>query len=970
MLWFLAACLSAAAHGAEAPRDPDGGDAGTVARAALPRPLQPLTVELLDLWRGRWRFVDALGQYLALDEPAPAVAFVGETRGPLRLAALCCDPEFPDDPAHADLRVLEPVRADEAGTWFRLAEPYFTADIVVGAPQDGKRDCALHNVALGPATTGDRYVSAICVLADDRACPLWLLPRGDGAPVRLLTDRVGHVFCGSEPVRVRLVGLDGNAARRRFDLRATDLATGEAVWAGHTTLVGSRGHAAVQEFVVPLSRYGLLELKARRGSARASLRLCRLPDPRSVDPDASAIGMNIFQQQIWWYAYQVPLLARAGVHWVRPWLAWENTWATQQPAPDQWDTRALHAALRRMEAHDLRYQDILFAAPQWAAEQPGWVAPPVERMDVWAAYVKRLVTEFRGQIRYWEIWNEPDLMWPEATRHSGEHYVALLKTAYEAAKAADPDCVVLGLSHAGYEEWLDRVGALGAAQWLDGVTIHTYAQPADFIAQVARRREILARHGLDRKPLWINELGTTAYDLNPAYNAEYGCSERRQAAVLTEDYALALSCDPAMKAYWFCTYDPRDAAHRSGWTGDAGIGVLYLGFLPKLAYAALAGVAHELDGRRCLGRGVAWVGRPGRPDGQAGRLSYAVRFVAFEGPVAVVWSDDPAEAGQVLATEVGCWPGERITVRDQFTNPLAAGRPDRVRLDLGRGPLYVEGSAELAGIAQAESAVTLDRQQLVLEPGAIASVSVSAPREAAVAAEGPPGLSTRVGPPPTGSEATRTVSVAADAATDRASGLLQVRVTLPPGTFGLRAPHEVVRTLPVSVGPPNLLRDGGFGAGNLLAWGPERTSAYAWDANVGHDAPGSLRLDAPFDRRLVHWGLAPAPGKSLRLRAWVRTDDLGAANVTLSLALFGPSRWLSTWCLATTGPEGEIEGGWRTVPGCGHIPAGTSDWTLVEAMLPGDVVPAETTAAAFFVDAKGAGPGTIWFDDLDLWEAG
>ena len=32
--------------------------------------------------------------------------------------------------------------------------------------------------------------------------------------------------------------------------------------------------------------------------------------------------------------------------------------------------------------------------------------------------------------------------------------------------------------------------------------------------------------------------------------------------------------------------------------GDAGIGVLYLGFVPKLSYAALAGVARQLDGRQ------------------------------------------------------------------------------------------------------------------------------------------------------------------------------------------------------------------------------------------------------------------------------------------------------------------------------------------------------------------------------------
>ena len=954
--WVLLVWLVGPARGAPVPVASEAGALSLGERAALPRTLQPFTVELLDLWRGEWRFVDALGQRLALDEPASAVAFAGEAKGPLRLAVLCCDPEFPDDPGRGELRALQPTRTDDAGTWFRLEEPYFAADIVVGRPADGAWRCELHNVALGPTTTGDRYVAALYLLVGDRARPLWLLPRdaGEGLQVRLLTDRVGQVFAASEPVRVSLVGLGTGPQPRRFDLRATDLATGEVVWEGDTVLTGSRGAAAVREFVVPLQRCGVFELAARSGSRRAELRVCRVPDPRPVDPDRSAIGINIFQQQIWWYAYQVPLLSQAGVHWVRPWLAWENTWATQQPTPDQWDTRALHAAVRRMEAHDLRYQSILFAAPQWAAERPGWSAPPVERMDVWAEYVRCLVTEFRGHIRYWEVWNEPDLMWPEATRHSGEHYVTLLKAAYEAAKTADPDCVVLGLSHAGYEEWLDRVGALGAGQWMDGTTIHSYAPPPDFVAHIERRQALLARHGLDRKPLWINEFGAPAYDPNPTYNAEHGCSEQRQAAVLTENYALALSFGPAMKAYWFCTYDPRDAAHRSGWTWDAGIGVLYLGFVPKLSYAALAGVAHEVDGRRCLGR--VEVG-PRR------------HMVAFEGPVATVWSDDPKEAERPLATEIGCWGDERITVRDQFTNRIAAGRADRVRLDLPRGPLYIEGSDELAGIAQAESAVQPAQREVILQPGSTALVALAAPREAAVAVEGPPGVAAQVQPGPAGGDQEWALTVTAEPSTERASGLVQVRVTIRPGLFGLRGGRDVVRTLPVSVGPPNLLTDGGFALGNLLVWAPERTSGYAWDAEVGHNGPGSLRLEAPFDRRLVHWGLKPTPGVPLRLRCWVKATDLGGAAVTLNLALFGADRWLTTWCLATTGPEGEIEGGWRTIPGCAHLPSGTSDWALVETTLPGELVPADTAAAAFFVDAKGPGPGTVWLDDLDLWEA-
>jgi len=154
--------------------------------------------------------------------------------------------------------------------------------------------------------------------------------------------------------------------------------------------------------------------------------------------------MNVFQQQVWWYAHQVPLMAAAGVHWVRPWLKWENTWSMQEPEPGVLDTRALDAALRRMELHGQRYEYILFGAPHWVAGGQRAGVPPENKLDLWGQWVERVVGRYRGRIGHYEVWNEPDLMWPDDTRASGEHYLAMLRATWDAAKRADPDCVIHG----------------------------------------------------------------------------------------------------------------------------------------------------------------------------------------------------------------------------------------------------------------------------------------------------------------------------------------------------------------------------------------------------------------------------------------------------------------------------------------------------------------------------------------------
>ena len=51
-------------------------------------------------------------------------------------------------------------------------------------------------------------------------------------------------------------------------------------------------------------------------------------------------------------------------------------------------------------------------------------------------------SRYRGRVRYYQIWNEPNLV-REWGQVSARDYVALLKIAYTRAKEADPDCVII-----------------------------------------------------------------------------------------------------------------------------------------------------------------------------------------------------------------------------------------------------------------------------------------------------------------------------------------------------------------------------------------------------------------------------------------------------------------------------------------------------------------------------------------------
>ncbi len=953
---------------------------GTI-RHHLPLPLSPFTVELLDENRGKWQFLDWAGQHLYLKGPVQAFAFTERSEASVRLAYLCCNPEFPRDPAHAVFRMASPIEGKEPGRHFRIHEPYFSCTLSVRMVGNGVWDCTLEDILLGPAITGDRYVEGLYLLADNMAFLIWLAPpgAGSGPQVRLLTRRVGNVFGENEPTRVSIIGLRPGPERElHVTLRAVAYDTGKPIWRSRIHLAGGTGRPASHEITLPLKHFGIFELNAESaGRSLARLRICRLPAPQPIHPDISTIGINIFQQQIWWYAFQVPLLAAAGVHWIRPWLAWENVWRIQEPQPGKWDFRALDAAVRRMDLYQMRYQDILYAAPRWVADDG---VPPINPSGFkeWAEYVEKLVARYRGRIRYYEVWNEPDAPkqdgvppkhipaprkerrtndhFPAQTRVNARHYLAMLKTAWRAAKRADPDCLILGLSlrDGGNLTWLKEACQGGASVYMNGASIHIYVPPSDFLYEAQMRQRILAQHNIQR--IWINEMGTTAYDFNPAYSAEYDCSEQKQAATLVADFAQARVLDPKMKTFWFCTYDPRDAAHQSGWTADAGIGVLYLGFLPKLAYAALAGFAKMVDGRRCLG--------------YANNTREGWRQVSFVGPVAAAWCGNVRQdqKNRVPATRLGCLPQERISVRDMYTNLISRGNAAGVALDFSHGPLYIEGSRQMAGLASAEMAFRVEPEELTMGVSRTAMIALTAPPETKISATPYPNseISARVLLNRGTGKKQIMVTVEAGEKPYRVFGVLAVQTTFDPPSMGLLKPAPIVRFVPITAGGgPNLIRDGGFYQHGLSTWTPQGNSAFALDTKIGHARPGCLRLHAPFHLRLVQWNIYPERGKPLHLKFWVKTENLAGCLITANLAWFGApnGKWIETWRLATNGNAKTP--GRQTIGGVGRIPNNT-DWMSVAVAVP--PMPPKADKAAFFIDARDGGTGIIYFDDLDLWQ--
>ena len=197
------------------------------------------------------------------------------------------------------------------------------------------------------------------------------------------------------------------------------------------------------------------------------------------------------------------LMRRAGIGWART----DFDWTTVQPSETgPWDFSMLDATVERAEAAGIEILPIL------AYDVP-WATPAYKHLDAWLEYVRKTVSRYQKQLRYWEVWNEPDLkqFWKEDPNPA--NYTILLKATYQEIKKIDPDLHVLvgGLSGIPYE-YIEGIYKAGGKDFFDIMAVHPYRYPAPPEARSLKDdldtlRQLMARYGDGDKPIWITEIG-------------------------------------------------------------------------------------------------------------------------------------------------------------------------------------------------------------------------------------------------------------------------------------------------------------------------------------------------------------------------------------------------------------------------------------------------------------------------------
>lgn len=233
----------------------------------------------------------------------------------------------------------------------------------------------------------------------------------------------------------------------------------------------------------------------------------------------------------WKVAKTLTMVREMGASWIVEYFPW--AYIERSKGVYDWDHADM--VIAHAYAQGLTVIARIDLVPAWArpARLGGPEATTARYLDPsrygdYGDFIYAFVGRYKGKVRYFVIWNEPNVAFEWGYRPvSAKEYTELLRIAYTRAKESDPEAQVLAAGLAptlgdgqwgtGDLEYLQQMYDAGAGEYFDTMAVHAYGWKsppddpagADKInyARVELIRQVMVRNGDARKPIIITESG-------------------------------------------------------------------------------------------------------------------------------------------------------------------------------------------------------------------------------------------------------------------------------------------------------------------------------------------------------------------------------------------------------------------------------------------------------------------------------
>lgn len=349
----------------------------------------------------------------------------------------------------------------------------------------------------------------------------------------------------------------------------------------HLSLQAQSGGST--SFKIPMNKLGayILDVTDKDGKLRKEVVLSALPPftKGKLDP-YSPFGINghIPNER------ELAMMERAGIRWCRM----DFLWDINNPRENEFNWKTFDEVFANSRKHSVYPLPILCYNSQWGSRRSengtGWV-PDLKN---WIPYVKEAVKRYGDFVKYWEVWNEPNIGFWTGTLNE---YAELLRETYKAIKQVDKTAKVAMGGTAGTD--LGYIEELYKREVpFDIVNIHPYGYPAPpesyLEGQINACRELMRKYGDEKKPIWITEYGW------PNHIGPNGVDIITQANYIVRAYVIALGAG-VEKIFWYDYQNGPDPYYN-----EHNFGIVYMGDIPKPCYTALLTMTHALTGKKFL----------------------------------------------------------------------------------------------------------------------------------------------------------------------------------------------------------------------------------------------------------------------------------------------------------------------------------------------------------------------------------
>jgi hypothetical protein len=318
-----------------------------------------------------------------------------------------------------------------------------------------------------------------------------------------------------------------------------------------------------------LMNQGMSEAEMRESLLRSAEYAMKNPDPGLE----SRLGLNVHVPS---NAIIDDVALNLGTQWIRL----DFDWFRLEPDRGVYRWDDTDRIVERASRLGLEMLATLAYTPPWASSNPNSPRPsdPPASPEYWTSIVRETVSRYRDRLRFWQLWNEPNLseFWSGSMQ---QYRVEILEAGARVAKNVHPGCRIVspGLANIGsWRDWFEE--AMKAKSLIDIINHHNYQDSGrDVIPSLEEDsllrpslRTLMRENGVDDRPFWLTETGK---------RSEEGDQRRYY-----EEVVASLRVKSWVNRLFFFHYWDGPGQ------GNGGFGIVNEDFSPKPAYRFLQSV--------------------------------------------------------------------------------------------------------------------------------------------------------------------------------------------------------------------------------------------------------------------------------------------------------------------------------------------------------------------------------------------